>query len=78
MNYIDKGDNMIFEKGRVCIVRRGRDFGRVVMISETPKKKEFEVLVEGTKVKKSKKNISHLWPVNKEVTNAKDLDKVKL
>lgn len=69
---------MIFEKGRVCIVRRGRDFGRLVIISEVPKEKEFEVLVEGIKVKKSKKNVSHLWPVNKIVTNAKELDQVKL
>jgi len=69
---------MIFEKGRVCIVIRGRDFGRLVIISEVPKEKEFEVLVEGIKVKKSKKNVSHLWPVNKIVTNAKELDQVKL
>lgn len=68
---------MILEKGRVCIVKRGRDFGKIVMISEAPKLKDFEVFVEGIKLKKSKKNISHLWPLNSVVSNTKDLEKIK-
>lgn len=69
---------MILEKGRVCIVRRGRDFGKLVCLQETPKEKQFEVQVEGPKVKLSKKNIAHLWPIDKIVSSPKDLNKVKL
>jgi len=54
---------MIFEKGRSCIVKRGRDFGKLCVVLETPKEKDFLVLVEGKKLKKCKKNIMHLWPI---------------
>jgi len=70
---------MILEKGRVCIIRRGRDFGKVCMISETPKQNSFEVLVEGPKLKKCKKNVSHMWPLDFCVASVKDIEKkVKL
>jgi len=69
---------MILEKGRVCIVRRGRDFGRVCMIAEKPAEKDSLVFVEGPKLKKCKKNTSHLWPIDKVVNDIKDLSKVKL
>jgi len=69
---------MIFDKGRVCIVRRGRDFGKLVYIVEKPKLKDFDLVVEGPKLKKGKKNVAHLWPVNSVVENTKELEKVKL
>ncbi len=68
---------MIIEKGRVCIVRRGRDFGKVCCVTEVSKDKA-NVKVEGLKLKPSTKNISHLWFVDKIVSNTKDLEKVKL
>ncbi|PIU22349.1 MAG: hypothetical protein COT14_01720 [Candidatus Diapherotrites archaeon CG08_land_8_20_14_0_20_30_16] len=66
---------MILEKGRVCIVRRGRDFGKVCLILEAPKQKDFEIFVEGPKLKKCKKNVSHLWPLDLVVGSVKDIDK---
>lgn len=70
-------DIMIIEKGRVCIVRRGRDFGKLCCVTEVSKDKS-KVKVEGLKLKPGLKNISHLWFVDKVVNNTKDLEKVKL
>ncbi len=69
---------MILEKGRVCIVRRGRDFGKLCCVTETPKKTDAYIKVEGLKLKPSLKNLNHLWFVDKVISNVKDLEKVKL
>ncbi len=69
---------MILEKGRVCIIKRGRDFGKLVMILENPKEKDSTVMVEGLNLKATKKNINHLWIVDKMINSVKDLEKVKL
>jgi len=66
---------MILGKGRVCIVKCGRDFGKVCMIVEPPNKKEFEVLVEGPGLKRCKKNLLHLWPLDLCVGSVKDIEK---
>lgn len=66
---------MIFDKGRVCIVRRGRDFGKVCYILEKPKVKDFDLVIEGPLLKKGKKNIAHLWPIDKIVSDVKELNK---
>lgn len=68
---------MIIEKGRVCIVRRGRDFGKLCCVTEISKDKS-NVKVEGLKLKSSMKNICHLWFVDKVINDVKDLEKVKL
>lgn len=54
---------MILDKGMNCIVKRGRDFGKLCVVLETPKDTDSTVLVEGKKLKKCKKNILHLWPL---------------
>ena len=45
---------------------------------ENPKEKDSNVLVEGLKLKQTKKNIGHLWIIDKTVSSVKDLEKVKL
>ena len=65
---------MILDKGRVCIIKKGRDFGRKVMVLEI---KDNKVMVEGPFVKKRLTNVFHLWPLKETVSSIKDLSKIK-
>jgi len=53
----------IIEKGRVCIVIKGRDAGNEVVIKEV-KNKNFVIIV-GEKVKERRSNVKHLEPLSK-------------
>ena len=50
----------IIEKGRVCIVTKGADSGKEVVIKEV-KDKNFVTIV-GEKVKERRSNVKHLEP----------------
>jgi len=67
----------IIDVGRVCIIKRGQDFGRLVMVSSVDSKSNM-VEVEGAKLKKRKINMLHLWPMDKEVKSVEELKKIKL
>ncbi len=67
----------IIEAGRVCIIKRGLDFGKLVLISKVDNKSNL-VEIEGVKMKKRKINILHLWPLDKVVKTVDDLNKVKI
>jgi ribosomal protein L14E/L6E/L27E len=67
----------VMDVGRVCIIKRGQDFGKLVMVSSVDSKSNM-VEVEGAKLKKKKINALHLWPVDKEVKNVEELKKVKI
>jgi len=55
----------IIEKGRVCIVTKGADAGKEVVIKDVVDK-NFVIIV-GEKTKERKSNIRHLEPTNKAV-----------
>ena len=54
---------MIMEPGRICIVLKGSDSGKEVIVNE-PIDKNF-VMVSGETVKQRKINIRHLRPTSK-------------
>ena len=62
---------MILNNGRVCIVKTGRDFGKLCVVVSTPKNNMVEV--QGPDLKKRKINILHLWPTEK-LGNVKSID----
>ena len=66
----------IIDKGRVCIIKKGRDFGKVVMITGIDKENIVEI--DGPKMKKRKINMFHLWPMDKVVKNVEEVKEIKL
>ncbi|MDD4983489.1 MAG: 50S ribosomal protein L14e [Candidatus ainarchaeum sp.] len=67
----------IIDVGRVCIIKQGNDFGKVVIITAVDPKSNI-VDVEGLKFKKRKINMLHLWPLDQVVKTIEELKKVKL
>ncbi|RLG21912.1 50S ribosomal protein L14e [Candidatus Micrarchaeota archaeon] len=55
----------LFEKGRVCVVNKGSDAGKTVVVKE--KIDEHFVVIVGDKVKERRINIKHLTPTAKTV-----------
>jgi len=68
----------IIDVGRVCIIKQGNDFGKVVMVASSVDPKSNIVDVEGLKFKKRKINMLHLWPLDQVVKGVDELKKVKL
>jgi ribosomal protein L14E/L6E/L27E len=66
----------IMDKGRVCIIKTGRDFGRLCLVLKNIDNNFMEV--EGPKLKKTKMNILHLWPLDEVAKDVKELSKLKL
>jgi len=66
---------MILSIGRACIVKKGRDFGKLCMVISEPK--DGFVDVEGPQLNKRKINVFHIWPLKDvlSVKDAKHLDK---
>jgi ribosomal protein L14E/L6E/L27E len=60
--------NPIIEAGRVCVVIKGSDAGKEVVIQEIVDK-NF-VIIEGEKVKRRKSNVAHLEPTARKSTAA--------
>jgi len=54
---------MMMDAGRICIVSRGSDTGKEVVVSEVIDK-NF-VMISGEKVKQRKINVKHLEPTSK-------------
>ncbi len=52
----------IIEKGRNCVITKGRDAGKTVTIKEV-KDKNF-VIIAGEKVKERRSNVRHLMPTS--------------
>jgi ribosomal protein L14E/L6E/L27E len=52
-----------FENGSICFRTKGKNAGEKVVVLEAAKK--GMVVVEGTRSKKGKANIMHLWPTGK-------------
>lgn len=67
----------IIDIGRVCIIKKGLDFGKLVMITSVDPQSNI-VEVEGVKLKRRKINMFHLWPIDKVVKNIEELKKIKL
>ncbi|PIU02762.1 MAG: 50S ribosomal protein L14e [Candidatus Diapherotrites archaeon CG09_land_8_20_14_0_10_32_12] len=67
----------IIDVGRVCIIKQGNDFGKVVMIASIDAKSNI-VGIEGLKFKNRKINMLHLWPLDQAVKSVEELKKVKL
>ena len=67
----------IMDKGRICIVKKGRDFGKAVMISSVDEKSN-DVEIEGPRMNKRKVNIFHLWPTDKVVKSLDDMKNIIL
>ncbi len=64
----------VIEKGRICIVTKGADAGKEVVIKEIIDKNFVTII--GEKVKERRSNIKHLEPTERK-TNAMPTPKVK-
>ncbi len=66
---------MLLTVGRVSVIKKGRDFGKLVMVVSEPSGNFVEV--EGPMVNKRKVNILHLWPLDHilSIKDSKELDK---
>lgn len=60
---------LLLEKGRVCIIKRGRDFGKLCVVLGPMEKNMVEV--DGPKIQKHKINVSHVWLLDKVVSDIK-------
>lgn len=53
----------LIQEGRVCVITKGADAGKEVVIKQVVDK-NF-VIITGEKVKERKSNVKHLEPINK-------------
>lgn len=60
---------MLMTKGRVCIIKRGRDFGKLCVVLGNVEKNMVEI--DGPKIQKHKINIFHVWPLDKTSSDIK-------
>lgn len=65
-----------FETGSICFRTKGKNAGEKVVVLETVK--NGMVVVEGTRSKKGKANIMHLWPTGKKAHLGNNFTKKQL
>ena len=64
------------ETGSICFRTSGKNAGEKVIVIESPK--NGMAMVEGTRSKKSKCNIMHLWPTGKKASMGSSYTKKEL